>query len=617
MKIIKSTFFILLILTLSCSKRNIKDGYIKEEVKIEMRDGVNLHTVIYRPDSSGSYPLLLMRTPYSAGPYGNEHRVLPKKFVDAGYIFVFQDVRGRFLSDGHFVNMRPIDKISKVEQEITEATDTYDTVDWLINNVKSNNGNVGVWGISYPGFYASMSLMSGHPAIKAVSPQAPISDWFIGDDMHHYGAFSYLLATQFFSGFGIPHYGNTISWPERKFKVEGSAYKYYLNAGSIQHFTDMFNNEIPFWICLINHTNYNRFWQIRNTLIHFENIEPAVLTVGGWFDFENAYGSLNTYKAIEYKNIPNNGRLVMGPWSHGAWSRSKGDKLGDISFGSNTSEFFQDSIEFPFFEYYLKNKGEFNFPEAIVFETGTNVWKKYDRWPPKGIERYILYFGKDNELTTNRPNFIHKYEWESDPKNPVPYSKKALEESNSLYEKSFMTEDQSFTMNRGDVLTFSTKPLEEDITFSGELFSEIYFTSTGTDLDIVVKLIDGFPDDSEMLSDEEKKFAGYKMLVRGEIFRGKYRFDLAEPLPIVPSKLERIIVPMNDINHTFKKGHKIMVQIQSSWFPLFDMNPQDFVDIYKASPEKFLKQTHSLQISEKYAPRIEFSRLKKKENLDN
>ncbi len=383
----------------------IAGNYYKAEYRIPMRDGVKLFTIVYSPkDTTHDYPVLFNRTPYSIAPYGISDypkSLGPSKyFAKEKYIFVYQDVRGRFMSEGKYEDIRPFIPDKKSTKDIDESSDVYDTIDWLIKNLKHSNGKVGMYGISYPGFYAAMGTINAHPALKAVSPQAPIADWFIDDDFHHHGAFWLPHAFRFYAVFGIPRDSLHKEWPESLVNPgTEDGYNFFLNMGPFKNTNEKyFKHRIPFWDTLIAHPDYDSFWQKRNTLPYFDNIKPAVLTVGGWFDAEDLYGALNTYKAIEQKNEDNRNTIVMGPWFHGGWERSQGDHLGNINFGSETSEFYQKNIEIPFFDYYLKDKGELNIPEAYMFETGTNVWKKYNQWPPSNIKKESIYLHDNHEF---------------------------------------------------------------------------------------------------------------------------------------------------------------------------------------------------------------------------
>ncbi len=597
-----SIFIFLMIFAGNLQSQNnsfTKEHYNKSEFTIPMRDGAKLFISVYSPkDTSVKYPILLWRTPYSCNPYGlDKFRRLPKELAEEGFIFVYEDVRGKFMSEGEYVNMRPYIP-NKTGNEIDESTDAYDTIEWLVNNIPHNNGKVGLFGISYPGFYAAMGAIDAHPALAAVSPQAPIADWFIDDDMHHHGAFSLLMSFDFFSVFGQVRDSLTTSWPKR-FEIEKKeAYQFFLELGPLRNVNEKyFHNRIPFWNEIFAHPNYDEFWQSRNTLPHFNNIKPAILTVGGWYDSEDLYGALHTYASIEEKNPDAENMIVMGPWAHGGWSRTDGKYLGDIDFGSETGKSYRENIELPFFKYYLKGEGEMLLPEATMFNTGANEWRSFDEWPPEGTEKK-LYIGENNLLDFAEPTSgsTELYdEFVSDPTNPVPYT--SIErDAIAFYPKSYMTEDQRFVADREDVLVYSTETLDDDITIAGEINVDLFVSTTGTDADWVVKVIDVFPESGN----ETEKMNGYQMLVRGDIMRGKYRNNYSEPEQFCSGEPTEVEFPLQDILHTFKKGHKIMIQIQSSWFPFFDMNPQILTDIYNAKEIDFQKATHRVYFSKEY-----------------
>jgi putative CocE/NonD family hydrolase len=582
--------------------------YTKHEYMIPMRDGVKLFTVVYSPqDTSVKYPILLNRTPYSVGPYGESRyksQLGPSSYFEKeGFIFAYQDVRGRFMSEGTYMDMRPYIAYKKSNKDVDESSDTYDTIDWLVKHVADNNGRVGLYGISYPGFYTAIGVIDAHPALKAASPQAPIADWFIDDDFHRHGAFWLPHAFWFYSIFGIPRPGLITEWPKPVFTSDNpDGYDFFLKMGSFENTTDKYyKHQIPFWDTMMAHPNYDAFWQSRNSLPHFYNIKPAVMTVGGWFDAEDLYGALNTYKSIEEKNPgKTDNTLVMGPWFHGGWERSTGEHLGDIHFGSNTSEYYQKNIELPFFNYYLKGEGSLKQPEAYVFETGKDEWRKFDEWPPKNVKDESLYLLPGNELSFNAPSVkgISYDEYVSDPKHPVPYTEKTT----TGMIREYMDEDQRFASRRPDVLVYETGPLDKDVTIAGPLQAELYVSTSGTDADWIVKLIDVYPDTAK---DNDPnpcgiKMGGYQMMVRGDIMRGKYRNSWEKPEPFVPGKVTKVSFNLQDIFHSFLKGHRIMIQIQSSWFPLADLNPQKFINIYHAKASDFQKAVQKVYHSKQY-----------------
>lgn len=583
----------------------IRDHYTKIERYIPMRDGVRLFTSVYLPnDKSEKHPILMTRTPYSCAPYG-ENVFSPtlamrhwRYYFRENYIIVRQDVRGRWMSEGEFADVRPFVKDKKTNTDIDEASDTYDTIDWLIKNLAGNNGNVGVFGISYPGFYSTMAAASGHPALKAVSPQAPVTDWFIGDDFHHNGAFFQMDGFDFYSSFGKPRPAPTTVGPTDFDYYTKDNYKFYLEAGTLQKLADYMGDSIRFWKELYAHPDYDDWWKARNARTAMYNIKPAMLVVGGLFDAEDCFGAWNLYKAIEKQNPSASNKLVMGPWFHGQWASRDGSFLGNIKFGSNTALWYQNNIEIPFFNYYLKGKGDNpGLPEATVFFTGENQWKKLEQWPPAVMQPRSVYLAKDGVLAwVLQPNNGGFSEYTSDPAHPVPYT----EDVHFSRTREYMTDDQRFASRRPDVLSFETGVLEEDLTLAGPVIADLKVSLSSTDADFVVKIIDVFPDNFKYDDDTNQPrrgaggsypMGGYQMLVRGEIMRGKYRNSFEKPEPFKPGKIETVKFTLPDIAHTFQKGHRLMIQVQSSWFPLADRNPQQFENIYKAGETDFQKAT--------------------------
>ncbi|MBM3414848.1 MAG: CocE/NonD family hydrolase [Bacteroidetes bacterium] len=580
----------------------IRDNYIKMEKTIPMRDGIHLFTAIYMPkDNSEKHPILMNRTPYSCRPYGennwrefwNSHW---KYYMRENYIIVIQDVRGRWMSEGNFVDVRPFNK-DKTGNEIDEASDTYDAIEWLTKNLPNNNGNVGVFGISYPGFYSTMAAASGHPALKAVSPQAPVTDWFMGDDFHHNGAFFQMDGFSFYSGFGKPRPKPTTAGSRGfDFPIRDN-YKFYLE-NPPSKLMQLIGDSVAFWKEMYAHSNYDDWWQARDARRAMYHIKPAMLVVGGLFDAEDCWGALNLYKAIEKQNPGIHNKIVMGPWSHGQWSRGEGNSLGNIRFGTSTSIWYQNTIEIPFFNYHLKGKGdEPDIAEATIFITGENKWIKFDQWPPKQVQPRPIYLASDGALSWNLPTYLKAgsfSEYISDPEHPVPYTEDVHQSRTNAY----MTDDQRFASRRPDVLTFETAPLEEDLTLAGVLTANLKVNISGTDADFVVKIIDVFPENFRYAGDVAQQgragggsymMAGYQMLVRGEIMRGRFRNSFEKPDAFKPGKIETVKFDLPDIAHTFKKDHKLMIQVQSSWFPLADMNPQQFINIYEAKQEDYKK----------------------------
>jgi putative CocE/NonD family hydrolase len=611
---LKTIFFLFFLSVVFVAQtKSFEQLYTKQDFMIEMRDGIKLYTVVYSPkDTSIQYPFLITRTPYGSGPYKKEKfRHFPEHLTKEKFIFVYQDVRGKFMSEGKYVNMRPYIP-NKYGKQTDEASDTYDTIDWLVKNIPHNNGRVGIYGISYPGFYSAMSLNDSHPALKAVSPQAPIADWFTGDDMHHNGAFTLSLSYVFFSGFGIERKSPHTKWPKRIVNLTGDAYNYFLNIGPLKNINEKyFHHSIPFWNDITEHDVYDDFWKSRNTLNYFNNVKPAVMTVGGWFDGEDLYGALNTYKTIERKNPNTYNILVMGPWIHGGWARNNGDHLGDMIFGENTSDFYRKNIELKFFKHFLKSDTKPALPEVYAYKTGANEWCKFEKWPPENSEFVNFYLSNHNKLLQKTREKIEAgtTEYLSDPANPVPYTA-LFHETNKMYNKNYPTEDQRFASARPDVIFFETDTLEKDITIAGPIGIELFVSTTGTDADWVVKLIDVFPNNLTEVTENGTTMANYQMLIRGDIFRGKFRKSLENPKPFLPNKITKVKFKLNDSFHTFLKGHKIMVQIQSSWFPLFDRNPQTFTDIFKANANDFKKATHKIYYSKKLPSKIRLKILK-------
>jgi putative CocE/NonD family hydrolase len=573
----------------------IKATYTKYEYRIPMRDGVRLFTAVYVPkDASQKYPILLNRTPYSVGPYGADRyrdNLGPSPlFAKEGYIFVYQDVRGRCMSEGTFVNMRPHIDDKKGPGDIDESSDTYDTIEWLVKTVPGNNGKVGQYGISYPGFYTAAGMIDAHPALKAASPQAPVTDWFVGDDFHHNGALFLPHFFNFISVFGRPRPRPTTKFPARFDHDTPDGYAFFLRMGPLANANERyFKNDIAFWNEVMAHANYDEFWKARNLRAHLRDIKPAVMTVGGWFDAENLFGALQTYRHVEDHSPGATNVLVMGPWFHGGWSRDDGDHLGDVRFNSKTSQFYREHIELPFFEHHLKGKGPAAHPEAWVFETGTNVWRQHDSWPPRQSRPQTWYFGP-GRLSTQSPEDQEGFdEYVSDPAKPVPFQDRI----DIGMSREYMVADQRFSARRPDVLVYQTPELDRDVTVAGPVEVSLHVSTTGTDADWVVKVIDVYPDDypDPQPNPAGVRMGGYQQLVRGDVMRGKFRSSFEKPEPFTPGEPAAVKFMMNDVYHTFRSGHRMMVQVQSSWFPLVDRNPQTFVDIYTARESDFKKTT--------------------------
>ncbi|CAM3379815.1 CocE/NonD family hydrolase [Aequorivita lipolytica] len=577
----------------------VKENYNKTETTITMRDGVKLFTVIYSPkDTSKKYPILFQRTPYSCAPYGEDQfrsKISPNEFLmKEGNIVVYQDVRGRWMSEGVYDNMRAYIP-NKTGTQFDEASDTYDSIDWMIKNIANNNGNVGTWGISYPGFYATYSLLDSHPALKAVSPQAAIGDFFF-DDFHHNGAYllSYWRITPLFGHEKTePTDKPWFNFPELGTKDQ---YQFFLDAGPLSNLDTYYKEDNVFWQQLKDHPNYDEFWQSRGIIQHLKDIKPAVMFVGGLFDAEDLYGPFNAYQAVE-KNSTNYNTIVFGPWSHGDWARpTKRQAIGNIYFGDNISIDYQRDVETKFFNRFLKENGneDTTLPEAYMFETGTNQWKSYTQWPPQNTEKKAFFLQSNQRLNDKEEKSSSFEEFVSDPKKPVPYS----EDIKMVFTpRKYMTDDQRFAARRPDVLVFETPVLTEDITMTGSILAKLMVSTTGTDADWIVKVIDVFPPDAEDYPETQEylKMSNYFMMVRSEVMRGRFRNSFSNPEPFIPNEKTAVNITLQDVNHTFKKGHKIQIQVQSTWFPLIDLNPQTFIpNIFKAKEEDFKKQTHKV-----------------------
>lgn len=601
------TMFLVSSVFLAQETFDIQASYTKEEFMIPMRDGVKLFTQVYMPkDKSQKYPILLFRTPYSIRYYGPDNYrsyLGPNRdYAREGFIFVYQDVRGKFRSEGEFVVMRPHRKVKRGPRDTDESSDTYDTIEWLLKNVPNHNGRVGQWGISYPGWQTVMGMIDAHPAMKASSPQASPSDMWIGDDFHHNGAFRLIYTFGWLSW----NAQTRKSLTEERVKPfdygTPDGYKFFLELGPVANVNRKhFNFQVPTWNEYMEHGDYDEYWKVQNVLQHLDNIKHPVLNVAGWFDAEDFYGPMSIYYTIEKKNPDNKSSIVVGPWLHGGWARMDGDSLGDIRFKLKTGVYFRKKVELPFFNYYLKDKGEMNLPEALVFETGSNRWKTYDEWPPKEVVEKNLYFQANGKLSFTPPNdesdLTHD-SFISDPNKPVPFSAKILQRQGHLW----MVEDQRFASRRPDVLVYQSDVLTEDITIAGPIIASLYVSTTGTDADWIVKLIDVYPGDAPDNKPNpcNVRMGDYQMLLAGEVFRSKYRNSFERPEPLVPDKVTKIEYDLRDKCHTFLKGHRIMVQVQSTWFPVIDRNPQKFVDIYHAEESDFQKATHRVYWSVKY-----------------
>jgi hypothetical protein len=575
---------------------DVKANYDKQEVDIKMRDGLKLHTTIYTPkDTSKSYPILMQRTPYSSRPYGEDQykkQIGPNKFLmEQGNIIVYQDVRGRWMSEGKYDNMRGFIP-KKKPKETDEASDTYDTIDWLVNNVDNTNGNVGTWGISYPGHYAAMSVLSDHPALKAASPQAPIGDFYF-DDFHHNGAYllSYWAAT---AVFGYDKEGPTTeSWYSIPDFGTQDAYQFFLDSGPLSNLDKYYGEDNVFWQQLKDHPDYDEFWQERGLVQHMKDVKPAVLTVGGLFDAEDLYGPFEIYKSLE-ENSDNFNAFIFGPWSHGDWARlRKRQAVGNIYFGDDLSENFQVNYETKFFNHFLKEEGAFDAAEVTMYDTGAMQWDEYQTWPPENVTATNFYLGDNQNLSKEaNPSFENKFV--SDINKPVPFTEDIKV---TFTPRKFMTDDQRFAARRPDVMVYETEVLEQDLKLSGEISAALEVATTGTASDWIVKIIDVYPadaKDSEEMQDH-LKMSNYHMMVRSEVFRGRYRESFSEPKPFVPNQKTSVDFQIQDVNHTFKKGHKLHIQVQSTMFPYIDRNPQKYVDnIFEAKEDDFETHTHTI-----------------------
>ena len=605
----------------------VPERYTKYEYQIPMRDGARLYAAVYVPkDTSRTYPFLLTRTPYSIAPYGVDNyrtSLGPSEHFDTeGFIFVFEDARGRHMSEREFLQVRPHNPNKKSNKDIDESTDTYDTIEWLLKNIPNHNGRVGMIGISQPGFHVAASLMDAHPALKAASPQAPTADYYMGDDVYHNGAF--MLGANFgFYGFFTPRKGEP-SVPRRRIDFDygtPDAYEFFLKMGPLAEANKKyFNGEAAYWQEIIDHPNYDEYWQSRSLWRFMKNVTPAVLNVGGWFDAEDPMGPFHIYRAVEKNNPSTTNLLVMGPWCHGCWSRGDGDKLGNLNFNVKTAAFFREQIQFPFFMRYLKDK-PMDLPEAWMFLTGLNEWRKLDAWPPRDLQPKTLYFQAGGRLSSDAPEGDTRTafdEYISDPNKPVPYLGYVAEGMT----RDYMTEDQRFAATRTDVLVYETEPLAHDLTIAGPIKVNLQVSTSGTDSDFVVKLIDVYPGTyptpqppaaegrsagNQPAPANAVKMGSYQQLVRGEPFRAKFRNSFERPEAMMPNKPTQISYDLPDVYHTFRKGHKIMVQIQSSWFPLVDRNPQKFMDIPKATAADFQKATQRVYRSRSLSSSVTLS----------
>jgi putative CocE/NonD family hydrolase len=595
----------------------IRENYTKFDYLIPMRDGVKLFTSVYIPkdvfSDNATYPMMMQRTGYSIAPYGIDkypNNLGPSElFAREKFIFVYQDVRGRYMSEGDFITIRPQKAVKNGPKDTDESTDTYDTIDWLVKHVPGNTGKVGVWGISQPGFYATATMVDAHPALVAVSPQAPVTDYYMGDDVYHNGAFMLAHRFGFYMNFRDREDGPEPPQPSLPFDYHTpDGYDFYLRLGPLGNADEKyFKHQQPMWDMNIGHTTYDDNWQSRAIWKYLKNVKPAVMLVGGWYDTEDPQGYLRQFHFME-ENTPPPVMLVAGPWNHGGFAFGDGERLGNINFASKTAAYYREHIELPFFLYYLKGKGDGKFPKAWVFQTGVNQWRKFEDWPPKDAKPTDLFLDAGGHLSWDRPAHAGFEEYLADPAKPVPYVGRIVQGILNTY----MTEDQRFAAERPDVLVFETQPLDHDVSVFGPVQVDLKVSTSGTDSDFDVKVIDVFPGDYPDYNNPSPPMGpgpagppggagslpmgGYEELIRGEPFRGKFRRSFEKPVPFVPDQPDRITFLLPDIAHTWRQGHRIMIQVQSSWFPLTDRNPQKFLEIPKAQPADFQKATERVYL---------------------
>ncbi|MDQ1473992.1 MAG: uncharacterized protein QOJ99_5472, partial [Bryobacterales bacterium] len=611
----------------SHNREFVRENYTKLEYRIPMRDGVRLFTSVYVPkdifSDDRNYPMMLQRTGYSVAPYGIEQyraNLGPSDlFAHEKFIFVYQDIRGRYMSEGDYVVIRPHKPTLKGPKDTDETTDTWDTIDWLVKHVPGNTAKVGMYGISQPGFYATAGMSDAHPALVAVAPQAPVTDYYMGDDSYHNGAFMLAHRFNFYMGFRA-RAGEDPEAPQPALPFQfgtPDGYDFYLQLGSLANVDEkFFKHQQPLWNLNIDHTTYDEVWQSRAIWKYLKNIRPAVMLVGGWYDTEDPQGLLRQHDFMEKNNPPAVDMLVMGPWNHGGFARGDGDRLGNVNFGSKTAAYYRERIELPFFLYHLKGRGDAKFPKAHVFQTGLNQWRKFDTWPPAEAKSASIYLDGQGNLAWQEPTLTAFDEYLADPAKPVPY----VASLNTHVLNTYMTEDQRFAAARPDVLVYKSEILDHDVTIYGPINVDLKVSTTGTDSDFDVKVIDVYPNDTPDYNAPPPAppapgapavtaitmMGGYQQLVRGEPFRGKFRKSFEKPVPFEPGKPDRIIFALPDVAHTFRAGHRIMIQIQSSWFPLTDRNPQKFMDIPKALKTDFVKATQRVYVGGAEGSKITF-----------
>lgn len=588
----------------------LPQAFNKREAMIPMRDGVRLHTLIFTPQNAReALPILLRRTPYGAdvinASFINRRY---KEFVKDGYIFVIQDIRGRYRSEGRFMLMRPL-RDRTDPKSFDESTDAYDTTEWLVKNVGRNTGRVGIFGVSYDGWLAAVATVAPHPALKASSPQAPMTDTYIGDDFFHNGAFRQTMSYEYTKLMETSK-GKTLSTFDR------DTYDWYLGLGSLSRLTQEFQGRLPTWNAFVEHPNYDDYWKARGSQNYLTETAVPTLVVGGWWDQEDFYGALATYEALEKHDEQHHNFLVLGPWNHGGWKQDFGQSLGDLNFGSSTGLYFRSQVQAPWFAYYLKDKGRLKQPEALTFQAGSNKWVSYDSWPPRDAVARDLFLQSGRKLSFETPAPGNGQEFESyvsDPAAPVPFRKRPIEAINNEAEEAtgwdtWLVQDQRFLQDRADVVSWQTDILDHDLTISGKIVAHLFASTTGTDSDWVVKVIDVYPD----ASPEDEKMAGYQLMVASEIFRGRFRESLETPRPLVPGEVHEYSLDLHSSNYCFKKGHRLMVQVQSTWFPLYDRNPQKFVEnIFKAAPSDYQAATQRVYQSARYPSHVTLPVVKK------
>ena len=576
--------------------------FVKTDTMIAMRDGARLHTNIYVPNGFvGNLPIILVRTPYGIEGADRTFSSSYAELARDGYIFVHQDIRGRYTSEGQFVMLRKM-RDKKDPTAIDESTDTYDTIEWLLKNVPRNNGRVGMMGTSYPGWLTVVAMLDPHPALKAVSPQASPADMFIGDDFHHNGAFRLSYGFEYAVMIESSKERTAFAFPD------SDTYDFYLKLGSLAHVNERYlHGAIPSWNDFANHPNYDAFWQRQAAAPYIDRVTVPTLSVAGWWDQEDFYGPVTIYRLLEKYDKNNLNYLIVGPWNHGGWSGASGDSLGAITFGSKTAPDYRRDVLAPWFAYWLKGVGTLSLPEATTFEGGANVWRKWTAWPVRtGATPKRLYLRENHEASFTAPTVTGNAAADafvSDPANPVPYRARPIRPTygeGSTWSR-WLADDQRFLKGRSDVVSWQTAPLTDDVVIAGDIAAHLFASTTGSDADWVVKLIDVYPDNAE-----PERMAGYEFMVANDVLRGRFREGFENPQPIAPNHVDEYVIDLHTQDYTFKKGHRIMVQVQSSWFPLIDRNPQTYVpNIFAARDEDFRAQTHRISRSRDAASYIQ------------